>query len=85
VSYTHFKCFNYFPLSLAEETTGLPAGFGTRTSSVSQPRIRKMSSGTGGPSSVLSGNEEFVLNYIFSLDYSLHTFSRTVNTLFSVC
>uniref|UniRef100_A0A7M5WV28 PH domain-containing protein n=1 Tax=Clytia hemisphaerica TaxID=252671 RepID=A0A7M5WV28_9CNID len=42
-----------------EETTGLPAGFGTRTSSMSQPRVRKMSAGTGAPSSVLSVGSMF--------------------------
>uniref|UniRef100_A0A7M5WUP5 PH domain-containing protein n=1 Tax=Clytia hemisphaerica TaxID=252671 RepID=A0A7M5WUP5_9CNID len=53
------------PISIAfqsqedEETTGLPAGFGTRTSSMSQPRVRKMSAGTGAPSSVLSVGSMF--------------------------
>ena len=42
--------------SLETETTGMPAGFGARTSSTSQPRVRKMSSGNGTkPESCLAG------------------------------
>lgn len=36
------------------ETTGMPAGFGTRTSSTSQPRVRKTSAGGAPPVSCLA-------------------------------
>jgi len=41
------------------ETTGMPAGFGTRTSSVSQPRVRKPSTGAGKPESCLAVGSMF--------------------------
>ena len=47
----------------------MPAGFGTRTSSISQPRVRKISAGAAKPESCLAGKE--LLMIIFFLRFLL--------------
>ena len=59
----------------------MPAGFGTRTSSISQPRVRKISAGAAKPESCLAGKELHMIIFFlrFLLRYPAVNYTFKVN------